>query len=222
MASASTSRGHTTGSTRKPAVSKSDGRPAVVAVSWYVRSASRPDVLHRAGEGALRSPFEPPASRGPAQPERVGSRPVPRAGAAIAERRAEHGRGSGGCSPVDRQPHVVRADRNVAQFAAPTCDWDDGPCHTRNHIPPAGPGCRNAPRPLGRSRPRGKSGRPRFVPRVVPGATPRQTCGFAAHWVFPSHTHRAGSLPAYGSILEGGERPRPPSGRPASRPRGGP
>ena len=49
--------------------------------------ASLPDVVHRAGEGALRAPFEPPASRRPAGPAGGGLPPFPRAGARMAERR---------------------------------------------------------------------------------------------------------------------------------------
>ena len=37
-----------------------------LAPAIYTAGASRPDVLHRAGEGALRYPFEPPAFRRPA------------------------------------------------------------------------------------------------------------------------------------------------------------
>lgn len=41
---------------------------------------------------------------------------------------------------------------------APACDWDKATPSHRNHIPPAGPHSRSAPRLLGRSRPAGTAG----------------------------------------------------------------
>ncbi len=67
--------------------------------------ASLPNVRHWAGEGALRAPFEPPASRGP--------------GGLAAERRARCPRSFSGDAPIaDRR--IVRASvrASAAEFAA--------------------------------------------------------------------------------------------------------
>ena len=67
--------------------------------------ASLPHVLHGAGEGALRAPFDPPASRGPA--------------GLAAERAAFASPFSGGAQMTDHRTAVVRARVTAAEHA----DW---------------------------------------------------------------------------------------------------
>ena len=65
-----------------------------------------------------------------------------------ARRRLPHGDAAGPVTPRRRATDRRTASQRRAcyrtatperpRFAASACDWDDGPCHTRNHIPPAG------------------------------------------------------------------------------------
>ena len=71
------------------------------------------------------------------------------------------------------------------------------PCCSRNPIPPAGAPYRDAPRLLHRSALQQKRAARNCAARRA-GSDPPKTCGFAAQWVFPSHTHRAGVAPGAG------------------------
>ena len=117
-------------------------------------------MLHRAGEGELCSPFEPPASPEPARLGHGASRAVRRAGAAVAEHCAENGRGGCRCLPGARQPRGARASRNVAQFAAPACDSVSAP-QSQPESHPADPV--------------GAPDRPVFAGRIAPSATRGRT-----------------------------------------------
>ena len=124
----------------------------------------------------------------------------------VAECRSEHGRSSGRSVLGGRQPCVVRGNPNVVQSTLNSPRQrviQSAPlCHSPNHIAPARSVHWNGPCLLDGSRLRQEAGRP-YCPARSAGSDPSKTSGFAAQWVFPSHTYCAGSLPAKLSLREG-------------------
>ena len=115
------------------------------------------------------------SNRCPAVRCRCSVRRLPRT--RVAERRPEHGRGSGRCLPGDRQPRVVRANPNVAQCTLNSprqrVIQSTPLCHSPNHIAPAWSVHRSAPCLLDGSRLRRVAGGPYCAARSAGSDPPK-------------------------------------------------
>ena len=166
----------------------------------------------------------PSALKGSVMDGRTGSYLEARSGAVIAAHRTEHVRGSGRSRRGDRQSRVVRENPDVAQnsLISPRQRVIHSMPSVAARIASRPPGRHTGtPRVCGPDRAFGNKRAERYCTAHIAGSDPKKTCGLAAQWVFPSHTHRAGVAP--GECPPGrGTSPSPSSGRPASPPRGGP
>ena len=88
--------------------------------------------------------------------------------------------------------------------------------HSPNHIPPAASAHRIVQCLLDGSRLRHERADPICAARSA-GSDPSKTCGFAAQWVFPNHTHRARVAPGELFPPGRGESSPPSSGGSPSR-----
>ena len=112
-------------------MSKDDERPAVWAGSWRLtcHESADPICTHWGWRGALRSPFEPPASRAHAEPAGGGSRPRNQfgpGGGRLSRRRAGRGRSEarGRRSPPRGPRHGGRRRRLAGVRAQVQVDRD--------------------------------------------------------------------------------------------------